>query len=406
MVLPWNRIAPLKNPVREYEWGSKTFLPELLKRPTPSDRPQAELWMGTHPVAPSEVFSGETWIPLPRLIRQNPGAILGEPVARKYFDQLPFLFKILVAEKPLSIQAHPDHEKAREGFERETRMGIPMEASHRNYRDRNHKPEIICALTPFWALKGFRSTQEIQRLVDPLGSPLLREISGVLLKDPPGRGLRHFLASLLTLEPEKQRALITRAVKGAQKYTRGDMAFEWVIKLHRRFPQDVGILAPLFLNLVLLEPGEAMALSNGELHAYLEGAAIELMANSDNVLRGGLTTKHIDVPELLRVLRFSVTQVERLEPAWEDDVEGVYPTRADEFILSVITPRIGSPFTGDRNRAVEMMICTKGHAEIADLETGDTLTLGRGASVMIPASLGQYKIEGEATIYKATVPMT
>ena len=405
MVTPWNRIALLKNPVQEYAWGSRTFLPEFLGEPSPSEKPKAELWMGAHPKAPSQVFRGEAWIPLPQLIQQDPGAILGQGIAEKFFDQLPFLFKILTAAKPLSIQAHPDREKALEGYDRENSMGIPVDAPHRNYRDQNHKPELICALTSFWALKGFRSSGEIHQLVNPLGSPLLQEVSGVLLKYPDKEGLRHFFSSLMTLEPGQQGDVITQAVNGAQKQAHKDMAFEWMLKLHSLFPHDVGILAPLFLNLVHLEPGQAMALSDGELHAYLEGAAIELMANSDNVLRGGLTAKHIDVPELLRVLTFSETQVEIMEPTWETRVEGVYPTAVEEFVLSVIKTRTGSPFTSKRNRAVEILICTEGTAEITDLGMNDVFSLDRGASIMVPASLGQYKIQGEATVYKATVPM-
>ncbi|MBW1771934.1 MAG: mannose-6-phosphate isomerase, class I [Deltaproteobacteria bacterium] len=405
MVTPWNRMALLKNPVQEYAWGSRTFLPEFLNEPSPSEKPKAELWMGAHPKAPSQVFRGESWIPLPQLIQQDPGAILGQGIAEKFFDQLPFLFKILTAAKPLSIQAHPDREKALEGYDRENSMGIPVDAPHRNYRDQNHKPEFICALTSFWALKGFRNSGEIQKLMNPLGSPLLQEVSGVLLKYPDKEGLRHFFSSLMTLEPGQQGDVITQAVNGAQKHAHKDMALEWMLKLHTLFPHDVGILAPLFLNLVHLEPGQAMALSDGELHAYLEGAAIELMANSDNVLRGGLTAKHIDVPELLRVLKFSETQVKILEPTWEAKVEGVYPTDAEEFVLSVLKPRTGSPFTSERNRAVEILICTEGAAEITDPGMNDVFSLDRGASILVPASLGQYKIRGEATIYKATVPM-
>jgi mannose-6-phosphate isomerase len=406
MVPTWKRVAPLKNPVQEYDWGSRTFLPELFDRPTPSERPQAELWMGAHPKAPSEVLSGESWIPLPQLIHQNPGAVLGKSVAEKFCDKLPFLFKILSAAEPLSIQAHPDRDRAREGYKRENSMGIRLDAAHRNYRDENHKPEIICALTPFRALKGFRNERAIHQLVNALGSPLLQEISGDLLKDPPSSGIRHFFSSLMTCEPRTREDLITQAVIGAQDHADEDMAFAWVLDLHRRFPDDVGILAPLLLNPILLEPGEALFLTNGELHAYLEGAAIELMANSDNVLRGGLTDKHVDVPELLRVLRFTETRVELLQPVQKGTPERVYPTHAEEFILSVINPRIGTPFNSAGNRAVEIMICTGGRAEIADLETGDTLSLEKGVSILVPASLGQYKIQGEAIIYKATVPTT
>ena len=405
MVKPWNRMALLKNPVQEYAWGSRTFLPEFFNEPSAPEKPKAELWMGAHPKAPSEVFWGETWIPLPELIQQEPGAILGKGVAEKFFDQLPFLFKILAAAKPLSIQAHPDRKQAVEGYDRENSLGISLDAPHRNYRDQNHKPEIICALTSFWALTGFRSTEEIHHLVDSLGSPLLREASGVLSKDPHEEGLKRFFSSLMTMEPARQGEIITQAVTGAQELVHRDRVFEWMLKLNRQFPDDPGILSPLFLNLVCLEPGEAMMLSEGELHAYLEGAGIELMANSDNVLRGGLTVKHMDIPELLRVLRFSKTEVHILEPAWKSEQEGVYPTDAEEFVLSVIKPVDGFPFRSDRNRSVEIMICTDGSAKITDPNTDESISLGRGTSIMVPASVGHYEIRGQATLYRASVPI-
>ena len=405
MVPALNRIARLNNPIQEYDWGSRTFLPELLNIPAPPESPQAELWMGSHPLAPSEVVIGETLVPLPQLIAQNPENILGNDVAKKFDGQLPFLFKILAAAKPLSIQAHPDLNHAREGYERETGLGIPPDAPDRNYKDRNHKPEILCALTPFWALKGFRSAEDIIRRIISLESPLLQESSEDILKEPRAEGLKHFFSALMTLDPETREDMISQALKGVKNKDRSDMAFQWVLRLHRWFPGDAGILAPMFLNLVYLQPGEAISLPNGELHAYLEGAAIELMANSDNVLRGGLTNKHMDVPELLQVLRFSETRVELLKPQWDNNRQGTYPTRAEEFVLSVIKPQKGSPYTGPENHTVEILICTEGSAEMTDLDRGAPLSLVRGASALVPACQGSYEIQGEATLYKASVPM-
>lgn len=405
MRAPWQRLALLKNAVQEYPWGSKTFLPDLLDGRSPSKEPKAELWMGAHSKAPSQVFWNNAWIPLSRAIHENPDAILGKGVAERFFNQLPFLFKILAAESPLSVQAHPDRERALEGFNSENGLGIPLEAPNRNYRDQKHKPEMVCALTTFWALKGFRSTEQIIGLADALGVSALREACDIFEKCPEQEGFERFFSFIMNADSARKKKIITQAVTGAQERADRDMAFQWVHRLNRHFPGDVGVLAPLFLNLVCLQPDEAMAISCGELHAYLEGAAVELMANSDNVLRGGLTVKHLDIPELLRVLRFSESSVHILEPTWERLQEGVYPTQTEEFVLSVIKARTGGQFISTRNRAVEIMICTAGGGEITDMATADTLSLSKGTSVMVPAAVGQYEIHGDATIYKASVPL-
>ena len=406
MRAPWQRLALLKNPVLEYAWGSKTFLPDLLNDSSPSKEPKAELWMGTHSKAPSRVYWDNSWISLSRAIRENPIAILGKEVAERFSNQLPFLFKVLAAEIPLSVQAHPDREMALEGFDCENRSGIPLDAPNRNYRDQRHKPEIVCALTPFWVLKGFRPTGQIIQFVDALGVPALREACDVFDRCPKQEGLKGFFSSIMAADPARKAEIVSQGVAGAQKRADRDTAFEWMCRLNRHFPGDAGVLAPLFLNLVCLQPGEAMAIACGELHAYLEGAAVELMVNSDNVLRGGLTVKHVDIGELLRVLRFSETSVHILKPAWETSQEGVYPTRTEEFVLSVIEARTGAPFVSRRNRAVEIMICSAGSAEISDMGRDDTLSLSKGTSLMVPAAIKQYAIHGDATIYKASVPLS
>jgi len=399
-------MALMENPVMEYAWGSRTFLPELLGQPCPSVKPMAELWMGAHPKAPSRISWEDRWIPLPRAIQENPVAILGDRVAGHFSNQLPFLFKVLAAERPLSVQAHPDREKAGEGFDRENRLGIPLDAPNRNYCDKNHKPELVCALTPLWALKGFRSTGEISGLVDALAVPALRETCEIFQKGPKQDGLKRFFSGIMRQDSENVREAVAQAVSRARECGDRDRAFQWVLRLNRHFPGDVGVLAPLFLNLVCLQPGEAMAIACGELHAYLEGAAIEIMANSDNVLRGGLTAKHMDVPELLNVLRFSETVVHVLKPTWEKPQEGRYPFRADEFALSLIRTRADAPYLSERRRAVEILLCTEGRAIIRDMGSDAALSLSKGASVMVPAALEQYEIQGDAFIYKASVPLS
>jgi len=394
------RIHLLKNTIQEYGWGSRTAIAELLGEPSPSQKPQAELWMGAHPKAPSMVERDGGWLSLITLIEENPADILGESVAEKFNNQLPYLFKVLAASRPLSIQAHPTLEQAKAGFQRENEAEIPLNASHRNYRDDMHKPEIICALTPFWALNGFRHMDEIVFNLNrccPEG--MKSEING-LKSQPDPHGLKLFFESMMTMAAERKESVIKEAVTSARNGSKEDALLKWILSLHQEYPSDIGVLSPLYLNLVCLFSGEAMFLPAGQLHAYLEGLGMELMANSDNVLRGGLTPKHVDVTELLKTLRFEGKAVKILLPEQQTEVEKVYPSQADEFSLSVISVQAGRPYTGSGKRGVEIAICTHGEANISDSES---VSIKKGDAVIIPAAVKQYVVEGSATLYKAAV---
>ena len=282
-------IALLRNGIRDYSWGSRTAVAELLGRPVPSDRPEAELWIGAHPSLPSAAMIGGEPRPLDGVIGDDPVAALGPAAARRFDNRLPFLLKYLAAAEPLSIQAHPNLDQAREGFDREEQEGIPIDAAHRNYRDRNHKPEITLAITPFWALTRFRRPEQIIRLTRRVESRELAALAAGLA----GRGeagLKLLFESLMTAPAERQ-AKIVRAVVLAARVAVGredpDPVWQWILQLQEAYPDDVGVACPLLLNLVRLDPGEALFTGPGELHAYLDGVGIELMANSDNVLRGG-----------------------------------------------------------------------------------------------------------------------
>ena len=399
------KIALLKNSIQEYEWGSKTAIPELLGRVEPTEKPQAELWMGAHPKAPSSVYCDGVWRSLLEVIAQNPEEVLGRETARRFSNELPFLFKVLAAAKPLSIQAHPNLDQAKEGFLRENENGIPLGAANRNYRDENHKPEIICALTPFWALNGFRQVEEILRLLGEIQVPLLEEALALLRNHSSRQGLKGFFNHLMTMEKDAQVKIVKEVAAYAEKRTEKEPVWTWIARLHKEYPGDMGVLSPAFLNLVRLEPQQGMYLPSGELHSYLEGVGIELMANSDNVLRGGLTAKHIDVQELLNILNFSEAKVNILQPERVASGEAVYLTETAEFALSMVTVSEGVSFIGARKRSVEMMICTKGEAKVTDLGDGETTGVTRGTSIIVPAAVEQYRIEGEATIYKAAVPL-
>jgi mannose-6-phosphate isomerase len=399
------KIGLLKNTIREYAWGSRTAIPELLGQPVPAEKPQAELWMGAHPKAPSQVLSDGIWRSLPEVIQESPAETLGQEVAARFSNKLPFLFKVLAAARPLSIQAHPNKEQAEQGFARENELGVPLDAPQRNYRDDNHKPEIICALTPFCALNGFRKLEEALRLLEKIRVPGLAEIVSFLRSHPNRDGLKKFFNHLMTTDRGKQRKIVEQAVNSAEQQTNEEPVWTWMIKLNEEYPGDMGVLSPLFLNLVRLKPQQAMYLPAGELHGYLEGVGIELMANSDNVLRGGLTPKHIDVQELLTVLNFTDGDLNILGPENLAFGEAIYSTEAEEFVLSVMRLNKGAPFSSPRNRSVEIMICTEGEVSVTDLSAGDITRLTRGISIIVPAAVEQYRIEGEATLYKATVPV-
>jgi mannose-6-phosphate isomerase len=398
-------IALLENPIQTYAWGSRSFIPDLLGETSLAADPMAELWMGAHPKAPSAVLYQNERISLLELIRKRPKDILGESVARRFSNDLPFLFKVLAAAQPLSIQAHPNRDQAREGFEYENRQRIPLNAFNRSYKDQNHKPEIICALEPFWALKGFRPVEEIILLMDKIGLRAFEEDLNGLRKSPDQAGLKTFFRTLTMLEKAPRNLVLMEACKQCEKLADDDPAFEWVVKLSESYPDDIGILSPILLNLVHLQTGEAMNIPAGELHAYLEGAGIELMANSDNVLRGGLTPKYVAISDLLNILTFKAGKVRRLQPDRRSDCEWVYETATDEYTLSVLDIHDGGFYKSPRKRSVEIMICIEGDGRIIDLGMGDSRSLKKGTSFIVPAVVDQYRIEGKTRIYKAAVPL-
>lgn len=395
-------ISLLKNSIQKYAWGSKTAIPEILGV-SPDGDPQAELWMGTHPKAPSAVNQDGAWILLPELIDRTPVAILGKAVSDKYSGKLPFLFKVLAAEKPLSIQAHPDRILAREGFLRETSAGIEPDAPNRSYKDDNHKPECICALTPFWAMNGFRKIPSMLFYLNKICPDTLSEALTELKENQNSKGLKRFFQKLLQRSADDVFLTITEAVGRAEALQESDPVYRWIIRLYEKYPQDIGVLSPAILNLVCLEAGEAMYLSAGCLHGYLEGVGMELMANSDNVLRGGLTSKHIDVPELIKVLRFEETELDILKPLQETPGVKRYHTAAEEFMLSEISVGDGVFFESKTERSVEIMFCVKGTARIVEISSNYRMDISKGMSLIIPASVDRYRVEGSAVLYRASV---
>ena len=382
----------IEGAVRNYDWGSLTAIPDLLGRPATGE-PWAELWFGAHPSAPAAV--GARAEPLDRLIAADPVATLGPAVASRY-GRLPFLLKVLAAAAPLSLQAHPSAEQAEAGFEREEAMGVPPDAPQRMFRDRSGKPEMVCALSSFEALCGFRDPQQTAALLDTLDAPALdplrRRISG-----RSGSQMRDLLAWLLALDGPAAAALAESAARACAAAGDED---EWsglrsaVAKLGARHPGDAAVAVALLLNHVVLAPGEALFLDSGCLHAYLDGTAVELMADSDNVVRGGLTSKHVNAAALVQIVDGAASEppVQRPEPAG-----GLvtYCTAAAEFSLRRLDVD-GSSGLAAAGPAV--LLCTEGCVE------ANGVTLGRGAAAWSGACEPQVALEGRGTVFCATVP--
>jgi len=398
-----NRIGLLKNIVKEYSWGSYTAIPALLGKKPPYHKPQAELWMGAHPSGSSMIKTENGWESLYSLIREYPDEILGKTCAKKFGGELPFLFKVIAAAEPLSIQAHPNRSLAKKGFRRENRLGIPLDSSVRNYKDENHKPECVCALTEFEALCGFRKISNIVILFKKACPKNLGPEIAALEKRPDSSGLKAFISHLMRMGEDRKKRVILETAGNARRFVGDDPAFARITEFIECHPSDIGALSPLYLNLVRLSPGQAIFIPDRQLHAYLEGVALELMACSDNVVRGGLTKKHIDIPELLNIVNFNSHQVKIMLPVKKRN-EFIYKTPAREFILSKISVNSSETYAGSKRRNAEVILCFEGRAVIAGSED-DKFNMTKGKSVIIPASVKKYNISGKATLYKAAVPL-
>ncbi len=394
-------IYRLKNTIQHYAWGSKTFIPELMGESSPAEKPCAELWMGAHTRAPSLVIAAEGDLPLSELIRQDPEGMLGN----RESGRLPFLFKVLAAAHPLSIQAHPNIAQAREGYERENAAGILPDAFNRNYKDPNHKPELICALTPFDALSGFRDLNEIAGLLSHLGIDRKMPVTASFINAPDPNSLQFLFSEILNLSGNQKSeflAHLSRAVNRIERRSKEDeLTFDWTTKLLKLYPDDIGAFAPILLNTVRLQPGEALYMNAGILHAYLNGSGIEIMANSDNVLRGGLTSKYVDIPELLKALIFTGSPARIIRPETTDRIEFVYPTPAREFQLSRIDLHDSNLFKPKTRTGAEIILSVDGVAQVARKGGDQKLPIKRGESIFIPFAAGEYTIQGQATLYRA-----
>jgi len=409
-------VFKLENPIRNYAWGSYDGLRDWAGIRTDGAKPSAECWMGAHPEAPSSLAlprgsslpdgstpSDDGALSLAKYIHDYPMKSLGEEVFSEFGD-LPFLFKALSASMPLSIQVHPDKARAEAGFEREEKLRIPRTSPDRNYKDRNHKPELAVALSPFSALCGFRPTDEAAEM---LGFELC-ELFGFSTDDAEA-SLRRLLRKALASR-DKDRALLEgKAVSRARELAKSAdgkarIAGETTLMCFQHYPHDPGAISPLFMNVLNFEPGQGVYIPAGVMHAYLKGTILEIMATSDNVVRGGLTHKHIDVDDLLGSLDFRAEPIlveARSSPSGAR--EAFWPTPSREFSLSRFV-------LADQKRAdakpsgPEILLCTEGTVSI-DCVSGahPSIVLKRGESAFISASCKSYSLRGASTVYRAQV---
>ncbi|GAA4632066.1 mannose-6-phosphate isomerase, class I [Actinoallomurus vinaceus] len=365
----------LQNPVQEYAWGSHTVLADLLGLPSPTERPQAELWIGAHPAASSRLPGGPS---LDEHIAADPEATLGPAAVARFGPRLPFLLKVLAIAAPLSLQVHPDREQAERGFAAEaTPPGDPA----RNYKDDWPKPELLCALTDVHALCGMRDPGESAELLAKV--PALRPVVDSLAAGD----LRAAVKTLLTW-PSPDEVVPEAAAVAGEPYA----------SLAERYPADMGVILAMLMNEVRLAPGQAMYVPPRVPHAYLDGTAVELMAGSDNVLRAGLTPKHVDVPELLNIASFEPGRPDVLDPVRHGEEE-VYLTPAPEFRLSRVDVADDAVLPAG---GPQLLLCTDGRVELH--RDGRTTGLGRGEAAFAEHRGGPIEATGAGVLFRATLP--
>ncbi|CCQ47001.1 mannose-6-phosphate isomerase, class I [Pseudarthrobacter siccitolerans] len=387
----------IENVLRDYAWGSTTAIAALLGRPE-SGRPEAELWIGAHPDSPSVARVPEDGTPtaLDALISRDPEHFLGADSVARFGPRLPFLAKVLAAAQPLSLQVHPSLEQARAGFARENAEGLAADAPNRNYRDDNHKPEMIFALTPFEALCGFRPAARTREILQHVAAAFdaaegeAPALVGALLEDlgaaDESAGLRAAFERLITggSSVAGDTALVVAALLSGAPLAPYETELATVISLNEKYPGDPGVLISLLLNRISLQPGEAVYLPAGNVHAYLHGLGVEVMASSDNVLRGGLTPKFIDVPELLRTIDFQPVAVPMLPAERTVMDQELFRPPFEEFQLQRIelAPDAGPVPLAQSGAAVVIVVAGDIYL---DSPRGD-LRLSRGGSAFLAAA--------------------
>ncbi|EFQ82413.1 mannose-6-phosphate isomerase, class I [Aeromicrobium marinum DSM 15272] len=377
----------LFNASRDYDWGSTLDIARFLGE-QPDGRPLAELWMGTHELSPSEVqVDGE---------RVSLGKIAGD---------LPFMMKVLAADRPLSLQVHPNMQLARSGFAAEDEAGIPLDAPNRSYKDPRHKPEMAYALTTFDTLVGFRPTAEILRVLDALDAPLTRRLADDLRAAPGFEGIVRIIQQLLAgpVAPAEVQTVVAACRDLVDRHVDVKRAYATAVEIAEFFPEDVGVVISLLLNRLTLQPGEAAFLGAGIIHAHLRGMCLEVMTSSDNVLRAGLTSKHVDPEGLVTCLERGMSRLARITPDIVGTETEIFAPDVEEFALAVTqvsrADDDGVPLVASGHRIV---LCTGGEVELFCSE--ERVSLVRGDSVYLAPEDGPVRAYGTGEVAQAFTP--
>ena len=398
-----SKLLPLRGEIQNYAWGGKNYISQLLKKKN-NQQNCAEYWLGAHRSAPSFISTLKGDVSLDNYLNNNLTESLGAKTLHK-FGKLPFLFKVLDVKEMLSIQVHPTKKAAEIGFKNENDLGIPLNAPHRNYKDDNHKPEVMVALSDFWLLHGFLAKNELQKVLNEI------EEFESLIPIFKNEGYLGLYKKVMNLCNEEINAMLASLIDRIMPlYVAGKLdkkspdywAAKAVASSTDKTILDKGIFSIYFFNLVQLQKGEAIFQDAGIPHAYLEGQNIELMANSDNVLRGGLTKKHVDVNELIKHISFTETIPNILKgDLQKDNLERVFVTPAPDFELSEIIIPVHKVYKSI-SKTPQILLLLDGEVEI--MENGNLLKLTKGKSVFLKANCN-YKIIAtkKATIYKAKV---
>ncbi|UKK27285.1 mannose-6-phosphate isomerase [Enterobacter hormaechei] len=380
-------MQKLINSVQNYAWGSQTALTDLYGIANPDNLPMAELWMGAHPKSSSKIEDASGQVrSLRDVIDADKAALLGDKVANR-FGELPFLFKVLCADQPLSIQVHPNKQASEIGFAKENAAGIPLDAAERNYKDPNHKPELVFALTPFLAMNAFCEFSDIISLLQPVAGA--HNAIAHFLENPTAEALSELFASLLNMQgEEKSHALAV--LKAALSSQKGE-PWDTIRVIAEFYPDDSGLFSPLLLNVVKLNPGEAMFLFAETPHAYLNGVALEVMANSDNVLRAGLTPKYIDIPELVANVKFvAKPAAELLTQPVKNGAELDFPIPVDDFAFSLHD--LSADETAIAQESAAILFCVEGEATLH--KGSERLVLKPGESAFVAANESPVSVSG------------
>jgi mannose-6-phosphate isomerase len=380
-------VELLESPIRKYAWGSHTAIATLQGRPAPTPDPEAELWMGAHPASPSRLSVSGT--SLVDAIAADPAGLLGAANVERFGARLPFLLKVLAAAQPLSLQAHPTLEHARAAHA----------AGHPSYVDAWHKPEMLVALTEFDALCGFRDPAAAARDLAVLGVARLKPTVDALSQPDPAAALRDAVRGLLA-NPDAE--LVADVVAACRPRAAEQPAYDLAVALAGQYPGDAGVVVAMLLNRIRLRRAEAVWMPAGNLHAYLQGVGVEVMAASDNVLRGGLTPKRVDVDELLRVLRFEVLDDPVTRPTPLAPGLTGYPVPIADFTLHHAVVDAGTPAVRLPGGGPRIVLCVRGNLRVDDGVVPVTLIQGQAA--FAPASRPELSLSGSGEAFQAATP--